>query len=138
MAAVAQHGTQSAAATNRATTPTAAGVHRVDISHGEFGPRRIDTTTTLLPPLPRTTAPLMMMMPTRIAAVRTDDDERLAYHTLPPVTSFGHESDVMFLFQVIVLYFHYAFIMLHYASIMLHYASIMLSLCFHYAFIMLF
>ena len=44
----------------------------------------------------------------------------------------------MFLFQVIVLYFHYAFIMLHYASIMLQYASIMLSLCFHYAFISFF
>ena len=48
----------------------------------------------------------------------------------------------MFLFQVIVLYFHYAllcFIMLYYAFIMLslcfHYAFIMLSLCFHYAFL---
>ena len=54
---------------------------------------------------------------------------------LTPVTSFVAMSDVMFLFQVIVLYFHYALLCFIMLLLCFHYAFIMLSLCFHYAFL---
>ena len=41
----------------------------------------------------------------------------------------------MFLFQVIVLYFHYALLCFIMLLLCFHYAFIMLSLCFHYAFL---
>ena len=75
---------------------------------------------------------------------RTDDDERLAYHTLTPVTSFGRDERCHVSFSsnsiIFSLCFYYASLCFYYASLCFYYAFIMLSLCmlllcFYYAFL---